>query len=175
MSQPRCLDEVVFQTPWFKILEQHPPGFDQPYYAISSVDFVIVVALNRQGQLLLVRQFRPAFGGFSLEPPAGHVEPGETPEAAARKELCEETGHEAGTMELLAVLSPSPARNTNKMWIYFAPDVHTAVQPAHSREVGVECVVHDGGVMALLKHPEFVASGGWTAMLAALARGKLVF
>lgn len=173
MSQRSGQNEVVFQTPWFKVLEQHPPGFDQPYYTIATVDFVVIVALNEQGQLLLVRQFRPAFGGFTLEPPAGHIEPGETPEFAARKELCEETGHEAGTMELLAVLSPSPARNTNKLWIFFAPDVRPAPRPAHPREVGVECVFHVAGVRTLLNHPEFVASGGWTSMLAAVARGKL--
>ena len=155
MQPPPASNEIVFETPWFKILAQHPPGSHQPYYAIQSSDFAVVIALNSQGQLLLVRQFRAPFGGYTLEPPAGHVEPGETPEEAARKELCEETGHEAGQLELIAKLSPSPARNTNRMWIYFAANVRPAIRPAHPREAGVECVFHTGGVRLLVRNREF--------------------
>ena len=84
---------------------------------------VVIVAVNPRGHLLLVRQFRPAVDAFTLELPAGHIEPGETPEAAARKELWEETGHEAETLELLTKVSPSTARFTNHLWCFFAPNV----------------------------------------------------
>ena len=173
MQQPGSDGEIVFRTPWFEIVSEHPVGLDQPHYSIRSCDFVVIVGLNPQGQLLLVRQFRHAVRKFTLELPAGHVEPGETPEEAARKELCEETGHEAGPLELLAALSPSTARFTNRMWIYFAPEVRLAARPAHPREAGVECVFHQGGVRALLAHPDLLASGTWAALLAAVARDKL--
>ena len=53
---------------------------------------------------------------MTLELPAGHVEQDETPEESARKELLEETGHVAEKFELLASLSPSTSRFTNRMW-----------------------------------------------------------
>ncbi|MCX6896577.1 MAG: NUDIX hydrolase [Verrucomicrobia bacterium] len=164
---------VVFATPWFQVVSQKHAASAEPFYAIQSGDFVVIIAVDAHGRLLLVRQFRPVVGRFTLELPAGHVEPGETPEAAARKELCEETGYEAGPLELLAQLSPSSARFTNQMWIYFAANARPAVAPAHPRETGVDCVLHEGDVRALLKNPELFTSGTWAALLAAVAQDKL--
>ena len=72
--------------------------------SFKATDFVVIVAVTRQDQILLVRQFRPAAAAVTLELPAGHVDPGETPEQAARRELLEETGYEADTFKLLASL-----------------------------------------------------------------------
>src|SRR3954469_1977958 len=114
--------EVVFHTPWFQVLAQKSANGEPPYYSIQAGDFVCIVPVDVQGRLVLVRQHRPSVGGVTLELPAGHIEAGETPEEAARKELCEETGYEADTFELLAQLSPSTARFTNRMWVYYAPN-----------------------------------------------------
>lgn len=173
MSQPYLDGPVVYSTPWFQVLTKQSAGSDQTYYAIQSCDFAVIVAQDQQGRLLLVRQFRPVVGIFTLELPAGHIEPGETPEQAARKELCEETGYEAGTLELLVTLSPSTARFTNRMWIFHAPAVRVAANPLHPREAGLECILHSGGVEALLTNPELMAAGTWAALLASLAQGKI--
>ena len=173
MEQTRAPGDVVFQTPWFQILSRKFPGNEHPHYYIDTSDFVVIVALNEQGQLLVVRQFRAAVNQFTLELPAGHVEPGETPEEAARKELCEETGCEAGSLELLAKYSPSTARFTNYMWVYFASSVRTAEKPAHAREAGVEAFFHEGSIRSLLDHPEFFAAGVSAALFAAVVKGKI--
>jgi 8-oxo-dGTP pyrophosphatase MutT (NUDIX family) len=164
---------VVFHTPWFDIMSQTPPGDAKPYYSLRGLDYAMVVALNPQGQLLLVRQYRPAVGIVTLELPAGHVEVGETPEQAARKELCEETGCEADTLELLAVLRPSTARFTNRAHIFFAANVRPAARPAHPREADVEASFHSGSIRELLDNPEFVASGSYAGLMAAAVRGKI--
>jgi len=165
--------EVVFHTPWFQVLARKSADGQQPYYSIQSLDFVVIVALDAQDRLLLVRQFRPAVGGVTLELPAGHIESGETPEEAARKELCEETGYEADAFELLARLSPSTARFTNRLWVYFAPNVRPALKPRHPREAEIEAVFHQGRIRALLDNPEFFASGVCAALFAAAAKGKI--
>ena len=165
--------EVVFATPWFQVHSSQPAGQAEPYYTIHTLDFAVVVAVDERGRLLLVRQFRPAVGQFTLEPPAGHVDPGETPEQSARKELCEETGYEADTLELIAVLSPSTARYANRSWVYFASGLRLAKNPAHAREAGVEPVFFEGGARALVEEPEFFAAGGYAAIFAAVAKGKI--
>src|SRR4051794_701915 len=60
-----------------------------------------VVAVDADGQVLLVRQPRPAVGMSMLELPAGLVDEGETPIECARRELAEETGYHAGHLEPL--------------------------------------------------------------------------
>jgi ADP-ribose pyrophosphatase len=165
--------EIVFRSPWFDIVSERPAGVVEPYYTIRSADFAVIVAVNPQGQLLLVRQFRHGVRMFTLELPAGHVEPGETPEEAARKELCEETGHEADTLELLATLSPSTSRFTNRMWIFFAPNVRLAARPAYPREAGVDFLFHQGSLKSLLADEAFLAAGNWAGLMAAVAHGRL--
>jgi ADP-ribose pyrophosphatase len=173
MHPPKSKGEIVFETPWFQILSQQLPGSAEPHYSIQSPNFVVIVALNPQGHLLLVRQFRPSIGAVTLELPAGHIEAGESPEEAARKELCEETGHEADTFELLATLSPSNARFTNRMLVFFAPNVRLASHPAYLREAGVDFTFYGGDLRSLLDEKDFFAGGSCAALFAAIARGKL--
>ena len=162
--------KTVFSTPWFQVLESAGGG-KFPNYSVQSPDFVCIVAVTQKNELLLVRQFRHAVAEVTLELPAGHVEKGETPEQAARKELLEETGHVAEKFELLASLSPSTSRFTNRMWCYFAPNA-TVVTGAKV-ETGLSCVRWSKGLKALLREPDFYSSGNWSALLAAVARGKL--
>jgi ADP-ribose pyrophosphatase len=170
---PEAQRHPVFSTPWFQILAM--PGCDQgsPNYAIQAPDFVAVVALTAQGQLLLVRQYRFAVDSFTLELPGGHVEPGETPEEAARKELLEETGYEAETFTLLASLSPSLARFTNRMWCFFAGNAKPAADAATRREAGIDLVLYSRGLQALLAESDFHCAGSCAALFAALLQGKL--
>ena len=163
--------KAVFTTPWFQVLESAVPGGGIPNYAIQSPDFVAIIALTQQNELLLVRQFRQAVESVTLEVPAGHVETNETPEQAARKELLEETGYLADHFELIACLSPSPARYTNRIWCYFAANARRA--PDAQIEAGMSCVLYTQGLAALLREPDFYSSSNWAALMAAWAAGKL--
>lgn len=113
--------EVPFNTPWFSVAEKYLDGEEKPYYSLQMLDYVTVFATSRENKLILVRQFRPAAEKFVLELPSGHVEKDELPEAAARKELLEETGYVADPLQFLGTLYPDTGRLCNKLWCYFAP------------------------------------------------------
>lgn len=128
----------VFETPWFSVVEQ-PQAAGDPYYMLRLPDYVSVIAMTPAREILLVRQFRPVVGRETLELPSGHVDSGESPEAAARRELLEETGYVADRLELLGQLTPDVGRLANRMWCYFADRVRPSDQP-HEPERGVSLV-----------------------------------
>ena len=85
---------------------------------------VAVVALDGEGNVYLVRQYRYAIERSTLEIPAGKLELGETdPELAARRELSEEIGAEAGKMTPLGIYMASPAILTERIFCYLAEDL----------------------------------------------------
>ncbi len=75
-----------------------------------------------EGKLVLVRQFRYAYGEELLEIPAGKLEPGEDPMLAAKRELEEETGLIAD-LAPLTVLYPTPGYSNEKIYIFEAHNV----------------------------------------------------
>jgi 8-oxo-dGTP pyrophosphatase MutT (NUDIX family) len=166
-------EEVVLNTKWFQIVARHPPAYSEPHYSIRTRDYVAVVAVSPKGELLLVRQFRPAVWATTLELPSGHVEPGQTPEEAARAELLEETGHEAERFELLGDFSPDTGRLGNRMWCFFAGDAVPTRNPAHQAEPGIDFVLHQGSLRELLREDGFYSALNCAALFAAVLQGKL--
>lgn len=78
-----------------------------------------IVAIDDEGKLILVSQYRKPFEKVLIEIPAGKLEQGEDPYACALRELEEETGNKALNLELLTVIYPSPGFLTEKLYIYF--------------------------------------------------------
>jgi ADP-ribose pyrophosphatase len=173
MNQPSRDRETVFSTPWFQVLAEQAAGGGEPHYVIQGTDFVVIVAVTPQRQILLVRQFRVAAGAVTLELPAGHIDPGETPEQAARRELLEETGCTADTFKLVANLSPSVARFTNRMWCFLARDARPSAGAEAHREAGVDLILYDRGIRALIEEREFYSAPSCAALLYAVLRGGL--
>jgi ADP-ribose pyrophosphatase len=82
------------------------------------------MCLNDADQLLLLRQYRHPVGGFLFEPPAGLMDVrGETPLAAAKRELQEEAGLQAGRWNVLIDYHNSPGGSTEAHRIYLARDL----------------------------------------------------
>lgn len=138
-------DKIVFSVRWFDVLARPLDGDASPYYLLRTCDYVTVLAATAEGSFLLVRQYRPALGVKTLELPSGHVENGESPETAARRELAEETGYEAKKYQLLGTLFPNTGRFANKLWCFYA-DGATQIRSRVRREKGVQlvrCQAHD--------------------------------
>ena len=100
-----------------------------PYHVIEAADWVNVVAISDAGDMLLVEQYRHAVTRTMLEIPAGHVDPTEGLEAAARRELLEETGYGGGTWHALGALHPAASRFTNQVHAFLAVGVTRLARP----------------------------------------------
>jgi len=87
---------------------------------------VAIVGVTGDGTVLLLRQSHHAIGRTLLGVPAGTLEPGETPEACARRELTEETGYRAGRLTQLASYYTSPGYTDERMTIFHAADCEPA-------------------------------------------------
>ena len=100
-----------------------------PYHVVEVADWVNVVAISEAGNVILVEQYRHAVQRVLLEIPAGHVDPKEDREAAARRELLEETGYGGGTWHALGALHPVASRFANQVHSYLAFGVRKVGEP----------------------------------------------
>ncbi|MBN1595790.1 NUDIX hydrolase [candidate division FCPU426 bacterium] len=97
-----------------------PDGSRHLREVVGHTPAVAVVPLLADGRVLLVRQFRYAIGKKLLEIPAGLLAAREQPRQAALRELREETGYHAGSLQLLASFYSSPGYCREKIDLFLA-------------------------------------------------------
>jgi ADP-ribose pyrophosphatase len=90
------------------------------YYRVVKRDVAVILPFLDRDHILLERQYRPPIGLKIFEIPAGHLNKGDTPASAAKRELEEETGYRCSRLKRLAVTYPSPGILSNKEYIYAA-------------------------------------------------------
>ncbi len=103
-----------------------PSGRQRPREVVEHPGAVAIVALTTADDVVLLRQFHHPIGRSLVGLPAGTLEPGEAPDAAARRELLEETGYAAGSLRELASYYTSPGYTDERMTIFLATDCATA-------------------------------------------------
>ncbi len=94
-----------------------------------------IVALFDDGTIALVRQYRHPTLRYVLEIPAGRLSPPERPEDCAARELEEEIGVTAGSMEKLTEFFTTPGFCEEKLWVYLATDLKTTAQSLEDDEL----------------------------------------
>lgn len=93
------------------------------YYVVEKADYAQMVAVTSDRRLVLVRQYKHAAGRVVTELPAGYLDPRETPEDCARRELLEETGFQANQVRPLGVLESSPSVLTTKARLFLCTEL----------------------------------------------------
>ena len=88
-----------------------PTGAETGFVVCDSADWVLVIPITEDGEVVFVRQFRHAYREVVLEVPGGVMDPGESPAETAARELLEETGYTSQSIEMFDPLLPNPALN----------------------------------------------------------------
>jgi ADP-ribose pyrophosphatase len=131
----QVLDErlLVDRSPYARVYEQdlRLPGGQviNNFVQVDLPPYVMVFALLDDGCVPFVRQYRQSVGDFMLELPAGHIEDGEEPLAAAQRELREEAGIAASEWRFLGKFVMDANRRCGWGYFYLAQGVQQVALP----------------------------------------------
>lgn len=139
----------VFSTRVFDITEitsRSPENTENKFFTLHATDWVIVIPVvevqANEKSFLMVKQWRHGAEAMSIEFPGGVIEPGETPEEGAGRELLEETGYKAKTLMHAGSLSPNPAIMDNHCHIFIAENLENTwkTAPDDDEYIAVETI-----------------------------------
>jgi ADP-ribose pyrophosphatase len=171
-------ETTLISRHWLAIKEQHVRlgnGHEiEQFHLILGPNWTAVLCLTQAEEVVFVRQYRHGAGELVLELPAGVIDVGEEPRAAAERELLEETGFQASDFEPLLATVPEPARNTARAQIFFARGgQRVRAQALESSEDMEVVLVPKAEVAALIERGELVHAVHIAALLLAMRRGLI--
>jgi ADP-ribose pyrophosphatase len=114
-------------------------GHETEREIVEHVEAVAIVALDANGDILLVKQFRKAIEKELLEIPAGGIDPGEGPDDAVRRELQEEIGHFPGQIKRMGGFYSAPGFCNEYLYLYLATELKPSQLQAEDT-AGIETI-----------------------------------
>lgn len=116
-----------------------PNGRTATREVVEHPGAVAVIPRTKEGNIIMVRQFRHPIGQILLEVPAGKLDPDEKPEACALRELAEETGFVAGRLRKLTAMFTTPGFTNEVIHVYLAEDLEESdKQPDEDEFISTE-------------------------------------
>ncbi|QEG43379.1 NUDIX domain-containing protein [Roseimaritima ulvae] len=113
----------AYRDPWVRLRQDdvlRPDGLPGSYVVVNLKPGVCVLALDDNGRVHLTREFHYGVGRVTLEAVSGGVEPGDSPEATAHRELAEELGITAERLTMLGNMDPFTANVVSPTVLYLA-------------------------------------------------------
>ena len=157
MLSPKLVrTEKTRLSPWVEVVAKTVRReSDEVYHSLALQDYLSVLAFTPARKVLLVRQYRPAIEGITLELPGGLLEADETAVTGIARELEDETAHRAMTPPvLLGLLSPDTGRLENKIHAFVVGRAER--DPSLTVEAGLACLEVDAHELrALIASGEF--------------------
>lgn len=149
--------EYIIKRPWLTARRDKvelPDGrVIEEYYVLEYPDWVNVIAITKEGQFVMERQYRHGLGVHSTELPCGVMEKGEEPLEAARRELLEETGYAGGEWTKLMAIGPNPGSQNNLTHCFLAVGVEKiAEQSLDDTEELTVLLMSEAEVKSLLEN-----------------------
>ena len=138
MELKKLKSEVLYRGRVFDLIVddvEYPSGNKSKREIAHHPGGAVTVPLLDDGRVILVEQLRYPLGKYVLELPAGKLSPGEDPKVAAARELHEETGWVAGSLEKLTSIYTTPGFCDEELHIYLATDLKESPS-GHKREEG---------------------------------------
>lgn len=117
---------VLLEDKRFQVVEKNletPDGQQRVRRIIRHPGAVVILPLLDDGRICLIHNYRITAETTLVELPAGTLEPNEDPQAAAHRELVEETGYRAGRLEHLTTFYSSPGIMDEKMYLFVAKEL----------------------------------------------------
>jgi ADP-ribose pyrophosphatase len=170
-----------------RVFDVHTDTVEEPNGLILKRDVihhsgsVVILAIDeskskKDPEIIIERQYRHSVGEFLLELPAGRIEPGESPLAAAKREMIEETGYRAKKWKMLTKYYASPGFLGEWMQVYLAREIREGIaQPEADEQIEIHRIrlseamtmvrsnkIHDGKTLI-----------GLSLLAAALREGRL--
>lgn len=119
--------QYLFKRPWLTVRRDKvelPDGrINDEFYVLEYPDWVNVIAITKEGEFVMERQYRHGIGLTCYEICAGVMEKGETPVEAAKRELLEETGYGNGQWEEIMTISGNSSTTNNYTHCFVATGV----------------------------------------------------
>ena len=139
-------------------------GQEHDFFVLDSPDWVNVIPLTADDNVVMVSQYRHGTRSICLEIPGGLANPGDTPAEAARRELLEETGYDAEELSFLGSACPQPAIMNNRSVTFLARDVAKVQEPQLDDTEDIEVVL-----VPLSAIPDMIREGEITNAMVILA------
>ncbi len=150
-SSTKLLNGFSYDVTRDRVLPPH--GAERDYYVVRHHRRAAgIVPIHNDGRILLVQQWRHPVEKLLWSIPAGGIDPGESPEAAASRELWEETGYRAARLEPLLAYHPNPGVSDQVYTVFVAHDLILEGKPDPAEIHAVEwftvpqirAMMHDG-------------------------------
>lgn len=131
--------KTMYADPWLEVVRDEvtrPDGAPGSYATVQLKSGVCVIALDANGQVHLTSEFHYAVGRHTIEGVSGGIEPGESPELTAQRELAEEMGFAASKWSYLGRIDPFTAAICSTVDLFVAEDL----TPCSAQPEGTELI-----------------------------------